>query len=266
MFKTTNFLLILLTLLQLTCHPEKSEDSVIVKPKLLSIEESLKYPAEAFNKGIEGKVFIRFLVNTEGNVIEAKVLKSSGSEILDEAALKMVRSSVYESGTVNGVASEFWIHTPVQFKLDADNEIIDDIGEWREQALTYQKEIRSDTGLQKSELYKVLFYHYQTLARDISDTRTKKANETILSIVEKSISNPWNKYEDTWPLGFLLFQDYIKRYPESEYSSKSRTALIKHLQREIEMLEQKSISESPYAAIYSLISEYLKELYDQDLQ
>ena len=63
-----------------------------------------------------------------------------------------------------------------------------------------------------------------------------------------------------------MFQDYIRRYPESDYALKSREDLIGYLQREIEILEKKSFFETPNATIYSLISEYLKKLYDQDMK
>ena len=113
---------------------------------------------------------------------------------------------------------------------------------------------------------KNLYYHYQHLAYEIGKSRSTEANKSVLIVVEESVSQPWIEFQDLWPLGFLLFQDYIRRYPESDYALNSREDLIGYLQREIEILEQKSFSETPNATIYSLISEYLKNLYDQDMK
>jgi protein TonB len=232
----------------MSCHPERVEESSIVQPKLLTAHTSFNYPPAAHNQGIEGKVVVRLLVNKEGQVIDTKILRSSGYEILDAAALKMVRSSVYEPGTIEGVVSDFWLHLPIEFKLDEKHRFTEDIS------------LEEPSGLKK------LYYHYQHLAYEIGKSRSMVANKSVLIIVEESVSQPWLEFQGLWPLGFLLFQDYIGRYPESDYASKSHDELIGYLQHEISILEQKSFADTRYATIYSLISEYLKKLYDQDLK
>jgi TonB family protein len=49
------------------------------------------YPPEARRAGLEGVVRLRLLIGVSGSVTELRVLKSSGHEILDEAALRAVR-------------------------------------------------------------------------------------------------------------------------------------------------------------------------------
>lgn len=250
---------------QVGCHPEKTEDPTIVYPQLISGQASLKYPAEDFEQRIQGKTIIRIFVNKEGKIGETKVLESSGSDILDEAALEMVKSSVYEPGTIDGVISDFWLHLPIQFKLDGDHELSEDMDNWTDMALFYQKQIKSGTEINKSKPYEDLFYHYKSLAQELESIRSHKANKYILMVVQKSIGNPWITYQDKWPLGFLLYEDYIKQYPENKFAIISRNELIKSYLVELEFLETKSISTMPYAAIYSLLSGSLKKLHDQGL-
>jgi TonB family protein len=266
MLKNLTCFLIILLLLQLACQPERVEESFIIQPKFLTTEQPLIYPTEAFNQGIEGKTVVQLLVSIEGKVSETKILRSSGSLDLDEAALRMVKSSAYEPGSIDGVPSEFWLHLPVLFRLNDKDKFIKDIEGWTQLAISYQNEIKTRTIENKSDLYKKLFYHYQKLAREIGNTRSLTANLTILSIVEKSIGKPWQEYHKKWPLGFLLFEDYLKKYPNCEYASNSREDLIRYLRREIEILEQRSLSRKSYGSIYSLLSAQLKKLYDQDLQ
>lgn len=77
-----------------------------------SIEKAKVYPPLARRKGIEGKVFLRFRIRPDGEVDEVKIVKGSGSEILDTASIETIKKSAplpYAPG---------WIELPLVFKLD----------------------------------------------------------------------------------------------------------------------------------------------------
>jgi TonB family protein len=63
-----------------------------VEPFKVWIAKNLVYPDEAKEKGISGKIFVNFVVDEEGNVVNAKVIHAV-HPILDQAALKLIRSS-----------------------------------------------------------------------------------------------------------------------------------------------------------------------------
>jgi protein TonB len=76
------------------------------------------YPLQARRRGVEGRVVLFLVVERSGRVSELKIATSSGAEILDEAALAMVRRAdpmppVPRSMT--GDLIQFWI--PVDFAL-----------------------------------------------------------------------------------------------------------------------------------------------------
>lgn len=76
------------------------------------IEKTKVYPALARKKGIEGKVFLRFKINPNGEVEEVKIIKSSGSEILDKTSIETLKRSAplpYVAG---------WIELPLAFRLE----------------------------------------------------------------------------------------------------------------------------------------------------
>jgi protein TonB len=50
-----------------------------------------RYPDAASRRGIKGVAMVRFTVDREGQVVASEVLKSSGSPILDEEALALVK-------------------------------------------------------------------------------------------------------------------------------------------------------------------------------
>jgi TonB family protein len=77
----------------------------------------LVYPKDARKKGIEGKVFIAFIVDEKGNVREAEVLRGIGNSC-DAAALKAVNElNKWNPGRYKGKAVKTRFVLPVSFKL-----------------------------------------------------------------------------------------------------------------------------------------------------
>ncbi|MEJ5363410.1 MAG: energy transducer TonB [Spirochaetota bacterium] len=57
------------------------------------IQEVLVYPATARKDGIEGKTYIKFTIDKNGNLLSAILVRSSGSALLDDAALVAIHSA-----------------------------------------------------------------------------------------------------------------------------------------------------------------------------
>jgi len=82
------------------------------------VGQNIKYPAEAQENGVEGTSLLGFRVNTDGSVSNVKVLKSSGNELLDNEAVRVVSSSPnWTAGQQNGEAVPVSYVFPVVFKL-----------------------------------------------------------------------------------------------------------------------------------------------------
>lgn len=77
-----------------------------------------KYPLRARKKGYEGNVIIEVLVDKRGNVMDLKVFKSSGYEILDQSAMTAVKKWLFEPGTRDGKAAKMWVRVPIRFQLN----------------------------------------------------------------------------------------------------------------------------------------------------
>lgn len=57
------------------------------------IEERKEYPVEARRQGIEGVVYIRFTILSDGQTDKIKIVKSSGYKILDNSAVTTINKS-----------------------------------------------------------------------------------------------------------------------------------------------------------------------------
>lgn len=83
---------------------------------LAAIQNKIVYPIAAKRLGIEGKVLIQAIIDENGNVAKAKVIKGIGSGC-DEAALDAVKSSKFTPGKQRGKNVRVQITIPIVFKL-----------------------------------------------------------------------------------------------------------------------------------------------------
>jgi TonB family protein len=81
------------------------------------IGANVKYPQEAKEKGIMGKVILTFIVDENGNIIQPEVARSA-DPLLDQAALEMIgKSPKWQPGLYNGKPVKVKMALPVSFAL-----------------------------------------------------------------------------------------------------------------------------------------------------
>lgn len=81
------------------------------------ISDNIKYPESAKNAGIEGRVIIRFLVNTKGDAEEVSVLRGV-HPLLDEEGVRVVSMlKGFTPGMQGGKAVNVWYMVPINFTL-----------------------------------------------------------------------------------------------------------------------------------------------------
>ncbi|MCX6150675.1 MAG: energy transducer TonB [Ignavibacteriales bacterium] len=82
------------------------------------IAREITYPELAKRACIQGKVMVEFVVDKEGNVTDAKILKGIGSGC-DEEALRVVNAlGKFKPGTDKGKSVAVSMVIPIKFKLD----------------------------------------------------------------------------------------------------------------------------------------------------
>ena len=81
------------------------------------IADSVKYPIEAQENGIQGKVYITFVVNKEGKVTDAKVVRGVDPS-LDKEALRVVNNlPIWKPGKQDGNKVNVNYTVPISFVL-----------------------------------------------------------------------------------------------------------------------------------------------------
>ncbi len=107
-----------------TGEGEEQEQEIFMvveqQPELVGGQEALydeiEYPNFARRSGIEGTVFIQFIVNEDGSVVEPTVLRSP-HDLLSEEALRVIRLMTFTPGEQRGEAVRVRMSLPIRFQL-----------------------------------------------------------------------------------------------------------------------------------------------------
>lgn len=95
------------------CKTQKESEAEILK----FIQKNIKYPAFAKENNIQAKVYVKFLINKEGKLLEPQVINKT-NKILEDEALRVVNKlNDWQAGYKNGVPSQMWYTIPIVFQL-----------------------------------------------------------------------------------------------------------------------------------------------------
>ena len=90
---------------------------VEVKPKVLRSVKPV-HPEEALRDSLEGKVFLKFMVNLDGSVSDVRVLR--GTEEFHQAAIDAVSQFRFKPAEHNGEPVAVWMTQPISFRLPTE--------------------------------------------------------------------------------------------------------------------------------------------------
>lgn len=81
------------------------------------IKENLKYPSQAQNAGVQGKVILNFVVNKDGKITNIKVVRGIGFGCDEEAVRVLEKMPRWNPGKMGGKAVPVYFTFPITFKL-----------------------------------------------------------------------------------------------------------------------------------------------------
>jgi len=106
-----------------TEEPEIPEGTIVqyykvdVKPKPINLPKH-EYPQHVKKAGIEGNTVVQVLVDTNGTVLDTKIIKSSGNDALDKAAVVAAKKATFTHPQHKGKAVRVWVAIPMKFELE----------------------------------------------------------------------------------------------------------------------------------------------------
>jgi len=102
-------------------EPEEDFFTVVEQmPELIGgledLQRSIRYPEAARRAGIEGRVFVQFIVNEQGEVEDPQVIRGIGGGA-DEEALRAIRDAQFRPGMQRGRPVRVQYSLPIVFQL-----------------------------------------------------------------------------------------------------------------------------------------------------
>ncbi len=108
--------------------PDEPEPLISVKempefpggiPELMNyISKNLKYPDEAINNNIQGRVVLKFVVRADGSIGRTEIIAGVDT-LLNTEAVRVVKGlPAFKPGRQDGTPVPVWFTIPVLFKLD----------------------------------------------------------------------------------------------------------------------------------------------------
>ena len=79
--------------------------------------ENLRYPEDARSQGIEGTVYVSFIVETDGAVTNVKIIRGLGASVDQEAKRVVELFPNWQPGKQGGQAVRVKFVLPIKFKL-----------------------------------------------------------------------------------------------------------------------------------------------------
>ncbi|WP_247236043.1 TonB family protein [Telluribacter sp. SYSU D00476] len=92
-----------------------------IKEMYMYLAKKIRYPTEARDKRIQGKVFISFVVSERGSIREPRITKGLGAGIDEEALRVVLNMPAWKPAMQNGQPVSVVYTLPIQFTIEEDD-------------------------------------------------------------------------------------------------------------------------------------------------
>jgi len=133
---------------------QKADESGFIevdKAPALKAQKKPAYPELARLSGIQGTVYLKLLIDENGNVEKAKV-EQGVKDMLDNAALEAAKESKFFPALINNKPVKVWVILPIAFKLDSVEKKYPDMKEYA----IKDKELEQSAGMKADKLPEII--------------------------------------------------------------------------------------------------------------
>lgn len=152
-----------------------------IKEMYRFLARNMKYPKEAAESNVQGKVFMRFVVNENGQIRDVEVLKKLGFGTDEEAMRVVLSMPTWTPGRQNGKAVAVQYHLPISFSLEKSIPA-EELGKWQLRAESAGVENSMSTTIvnldpDKKPLFIIDGKRQENDENKLLDSKTKKTLE-----------------------------------------------------------------------------------------
>lgn len=233
MKRNSNLSLILLLLFTLACghNVEKIEEQNFI-PAALKNQPRIIYPKDAQEKSYSGITRMILSISNVGTVGKVFLEKSSGHEMLDKAAIEYCKNLIFYPAKLNDKTIYSRIRWGIKFNISnqdwSTNRYINEIKD------LYNSLVQS-TSNERNKIEREILIKHNDFVDKMNDALN--FNTTSEQVILPKISEEWKNDWNGWPLSFLLYHDFLVRFPEYDSLSSVKTQLLKSLQYDIQYIK-----------------------------
>ncbi len=221
------------------CGHMKNLDTKDYTPPTLKYQPKIFYPVQAQENSLTGMAKMMVYVDKEGRVRRVNLLESSGYLVLDSAAEKYCRNIVFNPALGNGKPIGVWLKMKIKFDVNHENQVTK---RFVHEITNLYKKAASSLPPEKERLQKLILAKDSEFVDNMTDALN--FNNTIEKVLLPETVSEWNKYWDTYPLSFLLYYDFMQRFPQYGDRKSVKIRMLDAIKHDIHFIENTLESEN----------------------
>lgn len=232
-----------------------------ITPPVVKDHSQLIFPKTAQENELEGTTKLVILITEEGNVFKVSTVKSSGYQILDQAAEDYCRNltfiPAYRGDTPVSSRMEWVVNFDFEEKSWQANRYINEVN------LLYDQ-IAEVKNAEKTKLQKALLEKHSEFILNMQNSIS--FNYYAAQVILPEVNAVWGEMKESFPLTFLLYHDFIQRNPKYIYLSDVKIELEKALKNDYSFIanslsvddNDRNLKENLLLKIKTFVMEYYK--------
>ena len=233
MKRNNNLSSILLLLFTFACghNVEKIEEHNFI-PASQKNQPRIIYPKVAQESSYSGITKIILSISNVGTVDNVFLEESSGYEILDKAAIDYCKNLVFYPAKVDDKTVYSKLRREIKFKISQYDRSKDRyINEIKD---LYISLIQS-ASKERNRIEREILMKYNDFVDNMNDALN--FNKVSEQIILPEISEEWKEDWNNWPLSFLIYHDFLVRFPEYDSVLSVKTQLLNSLKYDIQYIK-----------------------------
>ncbi len=233
-----NAMLAVSMLLLMSCggRLEKNVEQDYTGPSL-KYQPRVMYPRIAQAESTTGNSKVILLIGKDGKVENVDILESTGSGILDSAAVSYCKKLLFSPAQRNGEDVSSRMEWGIQFAIVDQN--WDPYIYVRDVLDLYRMYDRAQPSNQLEIEDEILAKH-NNFIENMRDALN--FNVFVDAVISTQLANQWKEDWDSWPLSFLIYQDFLQRFKDYKNLAYVKTLLANALRYDVQFIENTNVT------------------------
>jgi len=232
-----------------------------MRPPIQKNSMEINYPLKAIDQGLEGRVAVKMHISEEGRVKDVKIINSSGHCILDEAARKNALKFTFRPAMQGDHPVDIWISRDFNYVLD-DSDLVP--VHYLQKIASFSKKLtgRSQAAIRNAQ-WRLLRVHDE-YCRFFTQSGDLSNNKIIKLVVSSKVCEDWKEWWSEGPLYFLVFHDFMLKYPDTEYREEAIIKLRYYIELALNKLQNQASAKPKQDDKINRFIEYVRTFLTDD--